>query len=130
MIHISQLGSTSVVDTKKLRDGELGQLLKTLTTEAAVRNQTKQEQIDNTKKEEIEFLTKCRNLIQTIIPRPLEADTDKPLEKAYQLLESMVSTLQSHLQNTKEDQIKETSRLLRQQYTTFSKAHKVLQDHL
>ena len=42
----------------------------------------------------------------------------------------MVSTLQLHLQNTKEDQIEETSKLLRQKYTTFSKAHKVLQDHL
>ena len=42
----------------------------------------------------------------------------------------MVSTLQSHLQNTKEDQIEETSILLRKQYTTFSEAHKVLQDHL
>ena len=42
----------------------------------------------------------------------------------------MVSSLQSHLQNTKEDQIEETSRLLRQQYIAFSEAHKVLQDHL
>ena len=42
----------------------------------------------------------------------------------------MVSTLQSHLQNTKEDQIEETSRLLKKQYTSFLKAHKVLQDHL
>ena len=42
----------------------------------------------------------------------------------------MVSTLQSHLLNTKEEQKEETSRLLRQQYTTFSEAHKVLQDHL
>ena len=42
----------------------------------------------------------------------------------------MVSTLQSPLQNTKGDQIKETSRLLRQEYTAFSEAHKVLQDHL
>ena len=113
MIHINQLGSTSVVDTKKLRDGELGQLLETLATDAAVRNQTKREQINNTKKEEIEFLTKCRSLIQIVISGPLEADTDKPLEKAYQLFESMVLTLQSHLQNTKEDQIEETSILLR-----------------
>ena len=39
-------------------------------------------------------------------------------------------TLQIHLQNTKEDQKEETSRLLRQEYTTFSESHKVLQDHL
>ena len=42
----------------------------------------------------------------------------------------MVSTLQTHLQNTKAEQKEETSRILRQQYTTFSEAHKVLQDHL
>ena len=54
----------------------------------------------------------------------------QPLEKEYQLFESMVSTLQSHLQNTKEDQIEETSRLLRKQYIKFSEAHKVLHDHL
>ena len=114
VIHISQLESTTVVDTKKLKDGGLGQLLENLTIEAAVRNMTKQEQIDNTKKEEIEFLKKCRNLIQTVISGPLKANTDKPLKKAYHLFESMVSTLQSHLQNTKKDQIEKTSRLLRQ----------------
>ena len=75
-------------------------------------------------------MTKCRNLIQTVIPGPLEADTDKPLENPYQLLKSMVSTLRSHLQNKKEDQIEETSRLLTKQYTSFSKSHKVLQDQL
>ena len=79
VIHLNQLGSTIAVDTTKLRDGELGQLLETLTTEATKRNQTRQEQLDSTKKEQIEFLTKCRNLIQTIISGPIEADTDKPL---------------------------------------------------
>ena len=33
----------------------------------------------------------------------MEAETDKPLEKAYQLFESVVATLQVHMQNTKED---------------------------
>ena len=70
---------TSALDTKKLRYGELGQLPETLATEAALRNQTKQEQIDNTKKEEIEFLKKCRSLIQTVILGLLEVDTDEPL---------------------------------------------------
>ena len=60
----------------------------------------------------------------------MEVRTDKPLEKSYQLFESVVTTLQVHLQNTKEDQKQETSRLLMQQYTTFSEAYKVLQDHL
>ena len=34
------------------------------------------------------------------------------------------------MQNTKEEQKEETSRLLMQQYTTFSEDYKVLQDHL
>ena len=130
MIHLSQLGSTSAVDTVKLRDGELDQLLGTLTTEAATRSKTRREQIDSIKIEKIEFLSNCRNLIQAIIPGPIEADTNKPLEKAYQLLENVVSTLQAQLQLTKEDQKEETYILLRQQYTAFSEAHKVLQDHL
>ena len=108
----------------------MGQLLENITTEAAIRNQTKREQIDKTKKEEIEFLTKCRNSIQIVIPGPLEANIDKPLEKEYQLFESMVSTLQSHLLNKKEDQKEEISRLLRQKYRAFLEDRKVMQDHL
>ena len=71
-----------------------------------------------------------QGLIQTVILGLVEDQTDKPLEKAYYLFESMVLTLQIHLQNTREDQKEETSRLLRQQYATFSEAHKVIQDHL
>ena len=43
---------------------------------------------------------------------PIEIDTDKPLEREYQLFESMVSTLQVHIQETKEEQKEETARLL------------------
>ena len=60
----------------------------------------------------------------------MEARTGKPLEKAYQLFESVVATLQVHLQNTKEDQNEETSILLMQQYKAFSEDYEVLQDHL
>ena len=56
----------------------------------------------------------------------MEVDTEKLLEKAYQLFESVVSTLQAQMQNIKE----ETSRLLMLQYTSFSEAYKVLQDHM
>ena len=38
-IHPHQLGSNSTVDTLKLRDGELNQLLGALTKEATMRNQ-------------------------------------------------------------------------------------------
>ena len=61
---------------------------------------------------------------------PIEIDTDKPLERAYQLFESMVSTLQDHIQETKEEQKEETARLLMAQHTAFSEAYKVLQDHM
>ena len=60
----------------------------------------------------------------------MEVGTNKPLEKAYQLFESVVATLQVHIQNTKEDKKEETSRLLMQQYIAFSEAYKVPQDHL
>ena len=60
----------------------------------------------------------------------MEVDTNKPLEKAYQLFESVVSTLQVQMKNTKEEQKEEISRLLMQQYTAFSKYYKVLQDHM
>ena len=44
----------------------------------------------------------------------MEAGTNKPLEKADKLFESVVATLQVHIQNTKEDKKEETSRLLMQ----------------
>ena len=61
---------------------------------------------------------------------PIKVDTDKPLERAYQLFESMVSTLQAHIQEKKEEQKEETARLLMAQHTAFSEAYKVLQDHM
>ena len=103
VIHLNQLGSTTVVDTVKLRNGQLGQILESLAIEESTRSQSRWEQLDNIKKEKIEFLSNCRNLIQTIILGPVEVDNDKPLEKLYQVFESVVSTLQAHLQLTKED---------------------------
>ena len=82
MVHISQLGSTTTVDTTKLRDGELGQLLETLAIEAKTRSQIRRKELDNSKNEQVEFLSKCRKLVQTVILGPLEADIDKLLEKA------------------------------------------------
>ena len=63
------------------------------------------------------------------MPDPIEVDTDKLLERVYQLFESMVSTLQAHIQET-EEQKEETTKLLMAQHTAFSKAYKVLQDHM
>ena len=106
MVHINQLGLTTAVDATKLKYGELGQLLETLAIEEKIRSQTRRKELDDTKKEQVEFLLKCRNLAQSIIPGPMEADTDKSLEKEYQLFESVVSTPQVHMQNTKEEKKK------------------------
>ena len=64
------------------------------------------------------------------MPSPIEVDTDKPLERAYHLFESIVSALQTHIQETKEGQKEEISRLLMAQHTAFFEAYKVLQDHM
>ena len=64
------------------------------------------------------------------MPGLIEVDTEKPLERAYHLFESMVLTLQAHIQETKEEQKEETARLLMAQHTAFSEAYKVLQDHM
>ena len=65
-----------------------------------------------------------------MIPGPIEVDTDRPLERAYQLFETMVSTIQTRMQETKEGQKEETVRLLLAQHTAFLEAYKVLQDHM
>ena len=97
MVHISQLGSTTTVDATKLRDAELGQLLETLAVEAKTRSQHIREDLDNKEKEQVEFLNKCRNLVQSVILGPVEVNTDKPLERDYQLFESVVSALQEQI---------------------------------
>ena len=68
-----------------------------------MRNQNRKEQIDKLEEEQVEFLTKFRNLTQTILPGEKETDSDKPLERAYQLLESVVSNLQTQLHAKKDD---------------------------
>ena len=42
----------------------------------------------------------------------------------------MVSALQTHMQETKEEQKEETAWLLMAQHTAFSEAYRVLQDHM
>ena len=80
-IHLHQLGSTSAVETPKLKYGELDRLLEAITKEASTRNRTKQERIEKMKAEQVEFLTKCRTLRQTVISRMEKTDTDKLFEK-------------------------------------------------
>ena len=60
----------------------------------------------------------------------VEVDTEKSLERSYQLFESVVSALQAQIQETKEEKKEETVRLLMEHHTAFSEAYKVLQDHM
>ena len=117
-------------DASSLTDPELRQLLKTLAGEAKMRSEQRNKELDDKKVEQVEFLHKCKNLSQSVMPGPIEVDTDKPLERAYQLFESMVSALKTQLQEIKEEQKEETARLLMAQHTAFSEAYKVLQDHM
>ena len=119
MVHISQLGSTIAVDTTKLKDGELGQILETLDIEAKTRIQTRRKELDNNETEQVKFLIKCRNLAQSVIPGSTEVDTDKPLEKSYHLFESVVSSLQTDVKHKRREKRRNNS-------TTNAVAHSVL----
>ena len=66
-------------DATSLTDVELGQLLKTLAVKAKTRSQQRRKELDNKDKEQAKFLNKCRNLAQSVIPGPVEVDTNKPL---------------------------------------------------
>ena len=94
MVHIIQLRLTTAVDPTKTRDGELGKLLESLEIEAKTRSQNKRRELDDNEKEQVKFLNKFKNLVQSVIPGPTEDDTEKPLEIYYQLFESVVSILQ------------------------------------
>ena len=77
-------GQTSMVhiklkDATNLNDAELGQLLQTLAVEAKARSQQRHKELDNKDKEQVEFLNKCRSLVQSVIPGLTEVDTDKLL---------------------------------------------------
>ena len=113
-----------------MTDTEVGQLLKTLAKEAKKRTVRKTKELTDKNAEQVEFLGKCRALTQFVVPRPIEVDIYRLLERAYQLFKRMVSTIQAHLQETKEEQKEETARLLLAQHTAFSEAYKVLQDHM
>jgi len=101
-----------------------------LAKESKKRTVTKSKELKDKEAEQVEFLGKCRSLAQSVVPGPVEDATDRPLERAYQLFEGMVLTIQTHLQETKAEQKEETARLLLTQHTAFSEAYKVLQDHM
>ena len=87
----------------------MGKLLETPAIEVKTRSQNRRKELDDKEREQVEFLNKCRNLAQSVIPGLAEVDTDKPLEKSYQLFKSMVSALQTQMQNTREEKKEETA---------------------
>ena len=89
MVHISQLGSTTEVHATKLKDGELGQLLETLAIEAKTRSQTRRKELDDIEREQVEFLIKCRNLAQFVIPGSMEVNTNKPRQATREILSTV-----------------------------------------
>ena len=95
-----------------------------------MRSEQRRKELNDQNVEQIDFLHKCRNLAQSVMPGPIEVDIEKSPERAYQLFQSMVSALQAHIQETKEEQKEETARILLAQHTTFSEAYKLLQDHM
>ena len=66
--------------------------------ESRIRREKIKEQIEKLKTEQTEFLTKCENLARQFIPILKGVDTDKPLDKSYQLFKSIVSKFQAQLQ--------------------------------
>ena len=77
MVHIKLKDSTNLNGTN------IGQLLKIMAIEANTRSQQRRKELDNKVKEQVEFLNKCRNLAQSVMPGPVEVDTNKSLERAY-----------------------------------------------
>ena len=124
MVHIK------LKDTTNLNDAELGKLLETLAVEAKAWSQQRHKELDNKEKEQVEFFNKFKILLQSVILGLAEVDTDKPLERAYQLFEIMVSVLQAQIQETKEGQKEEIVWLLMAHHTSFSEAYNMLQDHM
>ena len=84
-------------DASSITNTDLGQLLKTLASEAKTRSEQRNKELKDKITKQVEFLDKYRNLAQSVMSGPIEINTDKPLKRAYHLFESMVSTLHAHI---------------------------------
>ena len=56
-----------------------------------MRSEKRNKELQDKNAEQVEFLDKCRNLAQFVMSGPIEIDTDRPLERAYQLFESVTT---------------------------------------
>ena len=89
-MHLVQIGSTTTINTQKDREEDLDMLLDPINKESRIRREIN---IEKT-----EFLTKCENFPKQIITTPEGVNIEKPLDRAYQLFDSVVSKLQMPLQ--------------------------------
>ena len=87
-----------------MTDSEVGQLLHTLAKESKRRMTIVGKQLREKETAEVKFLGKCRSLVQSVVPGPVDVSIDQPLERAYQLFEGLVSTIQTHLKENKSEQ--------------------------
>lgn len=74
--------------------------------------QESNDQLLQLQNERATFLAKCEKLAQQVIPLLASSDTTPPLDKAYQLLEYVVSMLQSELLKKQHDQATEVDSLM------------------
>ena len=84
-------------DPRKAKEEELDLLTDAIDHEYKHRRVEAKEHIEQLKVEQSTFLAKCESLAQQIITIPLRTDSDKPLDNAYLIFESVVSTLQEKL---------------------------------
>ena len=78
------------MDTQKIKDEELELLVEALNRESRLRKERMKEQIEKLKTKPTEFITRCQDLARQVIPVPEGVDTNRPLEKSYQLFESVM----------------------------------------
>ena len=73
------------MDTQKIRDEEMDLVVEALSKESRLRKEIRKKQIEKLKIEQTEFLARFQDLERQFIPVLKGVDTDKPLEKSYQL---------------------------------------------
>ena len=92
---------TTAVDTQKEKEEELDRLMDAINKEERIRREKIKEQIEKLKTYQTEFLTKCESLARQFISIPEGVNIHKPLDKKYQVFESLMSKFKEQLQERK-----------------------------
>ena len=117
LVHIDQFGPIVTFDPKKDKEKELDLLTDAIDQEYKHRRVEAKEQIEQLKTQKNAFLSKCERLAQKIITIAAGIDSKNPLDKAYLIVESVVSTLQEQLKKKRQEKVEENFVLLRNQHT-------------